>query len=352
MAVPSTDATSSPPVSTRQAGPNSVVAPRRATAAGRRPARLTRRQLSEIGLGYTLLAPAVVLLLVFEVFPILYGAYISACDWRLQCTQFVGFDNYTRALTDSATWHALLVTATYALISVPLQLGLGLWIAYLLYQKVRGQEIFRVLFFLPYITSTVASAAVWSYLYSPDNGLLNGALRLVGLPAQHWLTEPRGVFALAAQSFGVSIPLWLQGPSMALVSLIAFTTWVFVGYDIAIFLAGLGNVPTELYDAARVDGASGWTLFRNITFPLLSPTTFFLLIFTVIGTFKAFNHVWVMTEGGPGDATTTASVLIFQQLYQNNRYGYSAALAFILFAVILVLTVIQNRLAGRRVVYE
>ncbi len=352
MAVRSTDAPSPSPISAQRAGLSSVAGAPAAASLRRRGSRLTPRRLSEIGLGYTLLAPAVILLLVFEVFPILYGAYISACDWRLQCTQFVGLDNYTRALTDAGMWHALLITATYALISVPLQLGLGLWIAYLLYQKVRGQEVFRVLFFLPYITSTVASAAVWSYLYSPDNGLLNSALRLVGLPAQHWLTEPRGVFALAAQSFGLSIPPALQGPSMALVSLIAFTTWVFVGYDIAIFLAGLGNVPTELYDAARVDGASGWKLFRNITFPLLSPTTFFLLIFTVIGTFKAFNHVWVMTEGGPGDATTTASVLIFQQLYQANRYGYSAALAFILFAVILVLTVVQNRLAGRRVVYD
>ncbi|MDQ6670561.1 MAG: sugar ABC transporter permease [Chloroflexota bacterium] len=355
MAVPSTDrtgATSSTAIPTRRPGAGSVAPVAGAGALERRRSRVTRRRLSEIGLGYTLLAPAVVLLLVFEVFPILYGAYISTCDWRLQCTQFIGFGNYTRALTDSAVWHALLVTATYALISVPLQLGLGLWIAYLLYQKVRGQEVFRVLFFLPYITSTVASAAVWSYLYSPDNGLLNSALRLVGLPAQHWLTEPRGVLALMGHAIGVDLPLWMQGPSMALVSLIAFTTWVFVGYDIAIFLAGLGNVPTELYDAARVDGASGWGLFRNITFPLLSPTTFFLLIFTVIGTFKAFNHIWVMTEGGPSDATTTASVLIFQQLYQNNRYGYSAALAFILFVVILVLTVVQNRLAGRRVVYD
>jgi multiple sugar transport system permease protein len=207
-------------------------------------------------------------------------------------------------------------------------------------------------FFLPYITSTVATAAVWSFIYSPDTGLLNGLLRLLHLPGQHWLTEPAGVFALIGQSLGVSVPGWAQGPPLALVSLIAFTTWVFVGYDIAIFLAGLGNIPGELYEAARVDGASGWTLFRHITLPLLSPTTFFLLIFTVIGTFKAFNHIWVMTEGGPGDATTTTSVLIFQQLYQANRYGYSAALAFILFAVILLLTLVQNQLAGRRVVYD
>lgn len=299
-----------------------------------------------------MLAPAVVLLLVFEVFPILYGAFISACDWRLTCTQFVGFDNYVRTLTTSSTWHSLLITATYSLISVPLQLGIGLGVAYLLYQNVRGQDLFRTVLFLPYITSTVASAAIWSYLYAPDNGVLNGALKFVGLPAQHWLTEPKGIFGLIAQNFGVSLPVWAAGPSLALVSLIAFTTWVFVGYDITIFLAGLGNIPTELYDAAKVDGAGGWTLFRSITLPLLSPTTYFLLIFTVIGTFKAFNHVWVMTQGGPADATTTTSVLIFQQLYQANRYGPAASLSFVLFAVILLLTLIQNQLAGRRVVYE
>ena len=299
-----------------------------------------------------MLAPAVMLLAVFELFPILYGVYISACDWRLQCVQVIGFDNYLRALTTSSTWHSLLITATYALISVPLQLGLGMGVAYLLYQRVRAQSFFRTVLFLPYITSTVASAAVWSYLYSPDNGLLNTVLKTIGLTPQHWLTEPKGVIALIAQNFGMSVPLWATGPSLALISLLAFTTWVFVGYDITIFLAGLGNIPNELYDAAKVDGAGGWTLFRSITLPLLSPTTYFLLIFTVIGTFKAFNHVWVMTEGGPADATTTTSVLIFQQLYQANQYGYSAALAFILFAVILFLTIVNNQLAGRRVVYD
>jgi ABC-type sugar transport system permease subunit len=313
--------------------------------------RLSARRRREIGLGYAMLAPAVVLLAVFEIFPMLYGVYISACDWRLSCTQFVGFDNYIRALTTSSTWHSLLITATYSIISVPLQLGLGLAVAYLLYQRIRGQSFFRVVMFLPYITSTVASAAVWSYLYSPDNGVFNWMLHAIGIAPQRWLAEPKGVIGLIASSFGATVPTWAQGPSLALLALVAFTTWVFVGYNIAIFLAGLGNIPGELYDAARVDGAGGWSLFRNITLPLLSPTTFFLLIFTVIGTFKAFNHIWVMTEGGPADATTTTSVLIFQQLYQANRYGYSAALSFILFAVILLLTLIQNVLAGRRVVY-
>jgi ABC-type sugar transport system permease subunit len=117
-------------------------------------------------------------------------------------------------------------------------------------------------------------------------------------------------------------------------------------------MAGLGNIPNELYDAAKVDGAEGWNLFRHITLPLLSPTTFFLLILTVIGTFKAFNHIYIMTMGGPGDATTTSSIFIFQQLYQFNRYGYSAALSFIVFVVIMLLTVFQNQFAGKRVVYE
>ena len=328
--------------------------PLRQAAAGAtsRRSHFFRQRRYELSLGYAMLAPAVILLAIFELFPVLYGVYISACDWRLQCTRVVGVENYVTALTTSSTWHSLLVTATYSIISVPLQLGLGLFVAYLLYQKARGQGFFRVVFFLPYITSTVATAAVWSFIYSPDNGLLNGLLKAVDLPPQHWLTEPQGIFALIAQSLGATLPAWAAGPSLALVSLIAFTTWVFVGYDIAIFLAGLGNIPPELYEAARVDGAGGWRLFRHITIPLLSPTTFFLLIFTVIGTFKAFNHVWVMTEGGPGDATTTTSVLIFQQLYQANQYGYSAALAFILFAVILLLTLIQNQIAGRRVVYD
>jgi len=167
-----------------------------------------------------------------------------------------------------------------------------------------------------------------------------------------WLGEPAGVFALMAQTVGVTLPGWAQGPSLALVSVSIYTTWVFIGYDITIFLAGLVNINAELYEAAKVDGAYGWRLMRNITFPLLSPTIFFLLIVTVIGTFKAFNHIFVMTGGGPGNATTPASVMIFQQLYVNNRYGYSAALAFILFTVILTLTLLQNHFAGRRVVYE
>ena len=321
-------------------------------SAERRSSRRSRRRRREIVLGYVFLAPALLLLLAFEIFPIFYGLYISLCDWRLRCVSFIGLGNYARALGDPEMWHSLLITATYSLLAVPLQLSLGLFFAYLLFQKIAGQQVLRVLFFLPYITSTVATAAVWSYLYSPDKGPINALLARLGIGPLRWLAEPTGVFLLVARALGFDLPSWLAGPSLALIALLVYTTWVFVGYDITIFLAGLGNIPNELYQAARVDGAAGWTLFRHITLPLLSPTTYFLLILTVIGTFKAFNHIYVMTQGGPGDATTTASIFIFKQLFQFNRYGYSAALSFILFFAILLLTILQNRLAERRVVYD
>jgi multiple sugar transport system permease protein len=310
------------------------------------------RRTKEAGLGYILLAPALILLLVFEFFPLFYGLYISMCDWRLSCVKFLGFGNYTRALADPDMWHSLLVTATYSIIAVPLQLGIGLVLAYLLFQKIRGLTIYRMIYFLPYITTTVASAAIWVFLYSPDNGLFNLILTKLGLPSFQWLLETRGIFEMAATPLGITIPAWAAGPSLALMCILVYTTWVFVGYDIVIFLGGLGNISKEYYDAAKVDGAQGWKLFRYITFPLLSPTTFFLLIISVIGTFKAFNHIWVMTQGGPIDATTTSSIFIFKQLIVYNRYGYSSALSFIVFLVILVLTIIQNQLAGKRVVYD
>ncbi len=310
------------------------------------------RKFKEIGLGYGLLAPAFILLLVFEVYPVIYGFYISMCDWKLTCTKMVFFENYTRAFSDPDMWHSLLITTSYSIISIPLQLGLGLFLAYLLFQKIRGLAIYRMLYFLPYITTTVASAAVWAFLFSPDNGPINKAILGLGGEGLKWLGESKGIFSLIFAPSGIVLPTWAQGPSLALISLIIYTTWVFIGYDIVIFMAGLGNIPGELYDAAKVDGAEGWTLFRHITLPLLSPTTFFLLILSVIGTFKAFNHIYIMTQGGPGDVTTTSSIFIFKQLYQFNRYGYSAALSFIVFLVIMILTIFQNQFAGKRVNYD
>ena len=315
------------------------------------------RRIREVSLGYLLLAPALILLIVFEFYPIFYGLYISMCRWRVGvggCVEGTfGFDNYTRAFADSDWWESILTTTTYAVISVPIQLGLGLFIAYLLFQNIRGKEAFRIMYFVPYITATVASAAVWAYLYSPDKGLINTLLKWLGLPTLKWLGEAKGIFAIMASNIGLSDwPSWAAGPSLALLSVLIYTTWVFVGYDVAIFLAGLGNIPPELYEAAKIDGASGWRLFRHITLPLLSPTIFFLLVLTVIGIFKAFNHIFVMTGGGPDDTTRVASIYIFDQILQPARYGYSAALSIFLGVLILIVTIVQNRLASTRVVYD
>lgn len=309
-----------------------------------------KRDPKETALAYGLLSPALLLMLVFTFFPIAFGLYISLYDWRLGPRSFIGLGNYARAFAaKSEFWPALGTTVTYSLLSVPLQISLALVLAYLLFQKIRGKSAFRVVMFLPYITSTVATAAVWARLYSPNTGIINQFLGLLGWAEPRWLLENKGIFTLIANGLDITLPFGIRGPSLALVSVIIYTTWVFVGYNMTIFLAGLGNIPGELYEAARIDGASGWQLFRNITWPLLSPTTFFVVLITVIGTFKAFNHIWVMTQGDNG--TRTASVLIYEQLYQFNREGYAAALGFLLSFVILIVTLLQNRVAGSRVNY-
>ncbi len=308
------------------------------------------KAIRETALAYGLLSPALVLFLGFTAFPVVFGVVISLFNWRIVPREFIGLGNYARALAPgSEMWAALGTTITYSLLSVPVQLALAFLLAFLLFQKIGGKSFFRVALFLPYVTSTVASAAVWARLYSPDSGIINEALQGLGLEPLKWLLESKGILTLAANGLGVALPAGVTGPSLALVSIIIYTTWVFVGYDMTIFLAGLGNIPTELYEAARIDGASGWRLMRHITLPLLSPTTFFISLITIIGTFKAFNHIWVMTGGDNG--TTTASILIYQQMYEYQRAGYASALAFLLFSVILVVTIAQNKVASERVVY-
>jgi len=312
--------------------------------------RLRVRAVREALLAYGLLSPALLLFLAFTVFPIVFGLYISLHNWRLGPREFLGLGNYVRALApDSEFWPSLGATLTYSLLAVPIQITIALILAYLLFQKIRGKALFRVVMFLPWVTSTVATAAIWARLYSPDIGLINSLLRNLGLAPLRWLLEDKGLFTLIAGGLGVTLPDWFRGPSLAMVAVVIYTTWVFVGYNMTLFLAGLGNIPGEMYEAAKIDGANGWQLFRRITWPLLSPTTFFVVLITVIGTLKAFNHIWVMTQGNNG--TQTASILIYRQFYEFQRAGYASALAFLLSAVILMVTVLQNRVAAERVNY-
>jgi len=249
-------------------------------------------------------------------------------------------------------WNGLKVTVFYSLGTVPFQLTIAMALSLLLFQRLRGSELFRILFFIPYVTPTVASAAIYRQLFSnrvqaPANQLLT----LLGLEPQKWLREPTGIFAMLASHLGVTLPDWAAGPSQALVVIMIFSIWTFVGYNTVIYLAGLGNIPKELVEAAEIDGASKWQVFKNIIFPLLSPTTYFLTLIAIIGTFKAFNHIWVLRESLALGTTNTFSVAIFLEFFEKLRYGYASAMAFVLFAIILILTFVNNRIQGSRVFY-
>ncbi len=254
---------------------------------------------------------------------------------------------------DPDLWRGLVVTIYYAVGTVPFQLGIALVLSYLLFQNIKGREFFRILYFLPYITPTVASAAVFRLLFiGHPSGLVNRFLRLFGISPLKWLWEPRGVFSLIADGLGFHVPSWAAGPSLALVVIILYSIWTYVGYDTVIYLAGLGNIPNEINEAAEIDGASQWQIFRHITLPLLSPTTYFLSLIAIIGTFKAFNHIYVMREAEALKTVNTFSVVIFDTFFTDTRYGYASAMAFVLFAIILSLTYINNKVQGSRVFYQ
>lgn len=242
------------------------------------------------------------------------------------------------------------VIIMYSVGTVPFQLAIGLGLAVLLFQNIQGKALFRMVYFLPYITPFVATSLIFTLLFSnapdsPANQLIKG---IGGLP-QRWLLEPRGLFHLI---FGDTVPTWLRGPGLALVVMMIYNTWTYAGYATVIFLAGLGNIPKEMYEAAKIDGANGWQLFRSITLPLLSPTTFFLTLVATIGTFQAFTQIWLMRKPGAYQSVDTINIYIFNEISASNPdYAYGSAMAFVLFGVILVLTITQNRIAGRRVFY-
>jgi len=254
------------------------------------------------------------------------------------------------AAADDDVLRSFNVTAMYSFFSVPLQLTLGLGLAVLLFQNIRGKSFFRVVYFLPYITPFVATSSLFALIFSQRaESPANTFLGLVGIDPQTWLFQPNGIIRLI---FGENVPDFLVGPGLALVVIIVYNIWVYAGYSAVIFLAGLGNIPGELYEASRIDGATSWKQFRYITLPLLSPTTFFLILIATIGTFQAFTQIFLLRRPGAYEAVDTLNIHIYQAVQSNNPdYAYGSAMAFVLFAVILLLTLIQNRVVGRRVFY-
>lgn len=255
------------------------------------------------------------------------------------------------AAGDDDWWIGLQVTAYYALGTIPVQLLAGLLFATLLFQNIRGKTFFRMIYFLPYIAPFVGTAAAFRILFSGRaNAPINSFLTLLGFDPLLWLNEPTGILKLILGA-NATLPDWAVGPSLALIVIMIFGTWTFFGFNTVVFLAGLGSIPSELYEAASIDGAGRWQQFRHVTLPLLSPTVYFLVLWTTIGTFKAFNHIYVLRQGAALGTTDTASVVIFQAFKRDTRFGYASALAILLLIIILILTAVNNRIASRRVFY-
>ena len=283
--------------------------------------------------GYLFLAPDLVGTLVFAVGPVLAALALGLFAWDiLTPPRFVGLDNYRTLLLDDPVFRTVLLnTSAYVLGTVPLRTVLALFVAIALNQQLHGMSLFRAAFFLPTITSAVAAATVWRWIYEPNFGLLNSLLYAIGV--QH-------------------PPTWLSSTAWAMPALILLGIWQGLGFQMVIFLAGLQGIPTHLYEAAAIDGAGWWARFRYVTLPLISPTTFFVLIISVIGSYQVFDQAFVLTEGGPGYATTTLVYYIYEYAFQFFKMGYAAAMAWILFAIVFVLTVIQFRIQARWVHYD
>ncbi len=297
----------------------------------RHPRRRGGLARSEQRWGPIMAAPAILGFAVFTLAPMLASLFFSFTDWTIGGSfSFTGLANYKRMFAhDPLFYKSLTVTLYYTLGSVPIILIVGFLAAMLLNQKSRGRSVFRTIYYLPTLVPSVASAVLWIWIFNPDVGLLNSMLRDVGLHGSQWIYDS----------------------STAVPSLILMSTWGF-GNAAVIFLAGLQGVPRHLYEAVAIDGGGAWRKFRNVTLPMMTPTIFYNLVTGVIGTFQVFNQAFVMTQGGPDNSTEFYIYYLYQTAFTKSEMGYASALAWVLFAIVLVVTLALFRNARRWVYYE
>ncbi|RDW15347.1 carbohydrate ABC transporter permease [Oceanobacillus chungangensis] len=268
---------------------------------------------------YLFLLPTIIGLLLFRLIPVIFAFFTSFTDWDIYSPPvWIGLENYTRIFQSGEFWQILRNTLLFTAIYTVGVCIIGLFFAMLLNQRLKGIKFFRSLFFLPVITSIVAVGIIWNWILSPQNGILN---------------------ILLDKIFNLQEPIsWLGDPDYALIALALVYIWKSVGYQMLIFLAGLQNIPTELQEAAQMDGANKWKVFTKVTLPLLTPTIFFVLVITIIESFHTFGITHSMTQGGPYNATNTLSYFIYQNAFVHFNMGYASSLSFVLFILILVIT--------------
>lgn len=295
------------------------------------PNRLRRRNVSEALLAYLFLLPTIVGLLFFSLGPVIAGFLISFTNWNIFLPpQWLGLDNYQILFTQDLPRKVFTNTLYYTLVNVPLNMTVALTMALLLNLRLRGVSFYRAIYFLPVVSSTVAASLIWTWLYSPNFGPINYFLSTIGIEG----------------------PPWLASTTWAMPAVIIMSVWKGFGTNMLIFLAGLQGIPQELQEAAMIDGANRWQRFWRVTWPLLTPTTFFVLVISCIASFQVFEQVFVMTEGGPAYATTVMGLFIYLNAFRYNNMGYAAAAAYILFALILAITLAQLKLQKRWTHYE
>ena len=276
--------------------------------------------------GYLFLLPNLIGFVVFFLFPILFAFYIMFTDWNLSDErQFIGLANFETMVNDRLFWKSVTNSFYYTFVAVPTGIFIAFWLALALNRKIRGIIFFRTVYFLPQITLTVAAATIWRWIYQPEIGLINYILSLIGIDGPNWIFDTN----------------W------AMPAVIIMSNWQGIGFAMLILLAGLQGIPEEFYEAASIDGASAWQRMRFVTLPMLSPAIFFVVVTSLIGAFQAFDQFFILTQGGPADATTPLTLYIFNNAFKFFKMGYGAALAAVLFVIILIITVIQWQLAKR-----
>lgn len=280
--------------------------------------------------GYVFIAPQLIGLVLFSLIPLLMAFALSFTKWDgFGQKTFVGFSNFISQFQNADFWKAMMNTVYYMILVIPVGIFLALLLAVAL-NKVRGKIIYRVFYFMPVVTSSVSVGVIWMMVLNGDYGILNQILSYIGIKGPQWLTDTK----------------WVM-PSIAMLSI-----WWALGYNMVIFLAGLQGISRNYYEAAEIDGASKISQFWHITLPLLSPTTFFVTIMSIIGSFQVFDQAYVMTNGGPAKASYTLVYHIYQKGFIDYKMGESTAAAMILFVIILLITLFQTKMSKRWVHYE
>ncbi len=328
--------------------------------------RYSRRRLADLGAAILFLLPNITGFVVFTAGPVIFSLIVSFSNWNLQQTvpfQWVGFKNYAEMFHTEEFWLYFINTG-YLMLAMPVSIAGSLVLAMLLSQKIRGTVIYRTLYYLPSFTSGVALLILWKALYNPEFGPVNAVIGWVlhnlhlsdfaqfllghGVQPPEWLQSTRNLLGIETEHASLSAKSWGIGAKDAIMFM---GVWMGIGGgNMLLYLAGLSNIPQDLYDAAEVDGASRWQIFRNVTWPCLAPTTFFIIVMSFIGGLQGgFEQARVMTAGGPAGTTTTLAYYIYTRAFEQFQIGYASAISWVLFIIIFTITLVNWRLGGKQV---